>query len=105
MTGPERAKRLVRAAFGPHFLIFLAVCVMVLGLAAATDWRWLYWVALGWGSLLLLHYLIYTAAAIDQRWVDERTEELRLRSYDRDQIQSIRSRHGSDRTPDGDPGH
>jgi hypothetical protein len=101
MTGPERLMRLGAAGFGSHFLVFVAASVVILALAAATDWRWLYWVPAGWGVLLLVHYLIYKASTIDQRWVDERTEELRIKSYDRGHIESIRSEQGGDETPDG----
>jgi hypothetical protein len=91
MNGPARLMRLGAAGFGSHFLVFVAASVAILALAAATDWRWLYWVPAGWGVLLLVHYLIYKARTVDQRWVDERTDELRLKSYDHSHIESIQS--------------
>lgn len=105
--GKNRAERLLElavASFRPHFLVFLVAGIGVLALAAATDWRWMYWVPLVWGLLLLSHYLVYKARTVDERWVDERTEELHLKSYDRDHIQNIRSKVGCDDTPGGGPG-
>ena len=91
MTGSERLKHLGVAGFRPHFLTFAAASVAIIALAAATDWRWLYRVLAGWGVLLLVHYLVHKTFKVDQRWVDNRTEELRLTSYDRSHIESIRS--------------
>lgn len=105
MNGFERLKRFGVAGFGTHFLVFAAASLAWLALAAATDWRWLYWVTAGWGALLLVHYLIYKASTIDQSWVDRRTEELRIKSYDRSQIEEIRARADSgERAGSGDPG-
>ena len=38
--------------------------------------------------------------AVDERWVEERTEELNLKSYDRSHIEDLKSRYGADSTPD-----
>lgn len=99
MTQARRLTGLISASFGRHFLVFLTACLGVLALAAATGWRWLYWVPLAWGIGLLIHYLVYKANSVDERWVEERTEELRLKSYDHDHIESIRSRHGRGDAP------
>jgi hypothetical protein len=54
--------------------------------------------------VLLVHYLVYKSRTVDERWVEERTEELHLKSYDRDHIQNIRAAHGRDDTPGRHPG-
>ena len=104
MTRVERLANRAAGSFRPHFLIFFAAALAILAVAVAADWRWLYWLPLGWGIVLLVHYLVYKAHTVDDRWVEERTEELHLKSYDRDHIQSIRTRAGRDDTPGGDPG-
>ena len=104
MNQPERLLGLAVAGFRPHFLVYLATGLGMFALAAATGWRWMTWVMLVWGIVLLVHYLVYKTRTVDERWVEERTEELHLKSYDRDHIQNIRSQHGSDDTPGGDPG-
>lgn len=104
MSRTERLLGLAVASFRPHFLVFLAAAIGICALAAGTDWRWMYWVPLVWGVVLLIHYLVYKTRTVDERWVEQRTEELHLKSYDRDHIQSIRSAQGRDDTPGGDTG-
>jgi hypothetical protein len=101
MNDPARPTRLGAAGFGSHFLVFVAASVAILALAAATDWRWLYWVPAGWGVLLLVHYLVYKAGTSDQRWGDERIDQLGSKSDAPGPIESIRPEQGRDDTPDG----
>jgi MFS family permease len=103
VTRAERLLALAVASFRAHFAVFLGAAVVILLLAAVTGWRWIYWVAMVWGGLLLLHYLIYKTRTVDDRWVEERTEELHLKSYDRDHIDTIRSRLAGEDTPGSDP--
>jgi hypothetical protein len=74
---------------------------VILALAAATDWRWLYWVPAGWGVLLLVHYLVYKAGTSDQRWFDERTDQSRTKRDAPGPVEGIRSEQGGDDAPDG----
>jgi hypothetical protein len=104
VTRAERLLAVAVASFRPHFLVFFAAALGILALAAATEARWMYWVPLVWGVPLLVHYLIYKARTVDERWVEERTEELHLKSYDRDHIQNIRAAHGRDHIPGRDTG-
>jgi hypothetical protein len=55
-----------------------------------------------WGVLLAAHYLVCKARAVDERWVEERTNDLRSKSYDASHIDSIAERYGADtpRPPD-----
>jgi hypothetical protein len=101
VTRAERLLRFAVASFRLHFLIFFATGLLVLALAVAMDWRRMYWVPLIWGIPLLLHYLVYKTRTVDERWVEERTEDLHLKSYDRDHIDTIRSRYDD---KGGDPG-
>lgn len=104
MKRAERLLALAVAGFRPHFRVYLAAGLAAIALAAATGPRWPFWVMLVWGLVLLVHYLVYKTRTVDDRWVEERTEELHLKSYDRDHIQNIRSQHGRDDIPGGDPG-
>jgi hypothetical protein len=55
-----------------------------------------------WGILLAVHYFVYKARTVDERWVAERADDLRSKSYDASHIDSIAERHGMDapRPPD-----
>jgi hypothetical protein len=56
------------------------------------DW-WAFWPLAVWSVLLLAHYLVMRARTVDQRWVEERTEDVRSKSYDRAHIDSIEARY------------
>jgi hypothetical protein len=60
---------------------------------------WAFWPLLATGFLLAVHYLVYKAAAVDERWVDARVEELNLKSYDRGHIEDLKARHGDAGVP------
>jgi hypothetical protein len=87
-------RRLVRA-FAWHARAFLAANA---ALTAANLWTggrwWAFWPLIATGALLAVHYLFYKAAAVDERWVEERIEELNLKSYDRSHIEDLKARHG-----------
>lgn len=55
---------------------------------------WSLWVVVGAIALLGPHYLLYKIMTIDEAWVDARSEEIHLKSYDRGHIQDISGRQG-----------
>lgn len=64
----------------------------------ATNWFvgdgwWAFWPLVVWALVLGVHYLVYKSKRVDQRWVEERTEDVRSKSYDRAHIDSIQARH------------
>ena len=102
-TSPEQATtpaltaasvRLLRA-FPWHLRGFVAVNIALNVVNAFTGrpW-WAFWPLLATGFALAIHYLFYKAAAVDERWVDARVEELNLKSYDRGHIEDLKMRHG-----------
>ena len=58
----------------------------------STDW-WAFWPLVVWSFALGAHYLIYKSKRVDARWVEERTEDVRSKSYDRAHIDSIEARY------------
>jgi hypothetical protein len=56
------------------------------------DW-WAFWPLVGWGAVLVVHYLVYKSKRVDERWVEERTDDVRSKSYDRAHIDSIQTRY------------
>lgn len=81
----------MRRAFRPHLYAFLTVNAGLTGVNvyAGAPW-WAVWPLVLWGMLLTLHFLYYRATSVDDAWVEERTLELRSRSYDMGHIDSIR---------------
>lgn len=88
--------RLARArrSFRRHRGLFLGVNVAlnVANYFIGTGW-WAFWPLAGWGVLFMIHYLRYKALTVDERWVDMRAAELRIKSYDRGHIDNIAA-HG-----------
>ena len=60
---------------------------------------WAFWPLMVTGAVLAVHYFFYKAIAVDRRWVDERVEELNLKSYDRSHIEDLKSRYGGGNEP------
>jgi 2TM domain-containing protein len=78
-----------------HLALF---CVLNVALTSANvltgpPW-WALWPLLVTGLALGLHYLLYKALSVDDRWAEERVEELNLKSYDRSHIEELKSRYG-----------
>ena len=59
---------------------------------AGGDW-WAFWPLIVWGVVLVAHYLAYKSRRVDERWVEERTDDVRSKSYDRAHIDSIETRY------------
>lgn len=84
-----------RARWRMHLAAFCAVNagLHALNLYTGRPW-WAFWPLFAWGVLLAMHYLVWRSSTVDERWVEERTAELRLKSYDRGHIESIADRAG-----------
>jgi 2TM domain len=54
---------------------------------------WAFWPLVVWSLVLGAHYLVYKSRRVDSHWVEERTEDVRSKSYDRAHIDSIQARH------------
>ncbi len=92
-----------RACWRLHLAAFCAVNsgLHALNFYTGRPW-WALWPLLAWGVPLAAHYLVWRARNVDERWVEARTAELRLKSYDRGHIESIAER-ARDPGSAGDP--
>ncbi len=83
-----------RGLFRRHLALFLCgnAALSVVNYFVGTGW-WAFWPLAAWGALLMIHYLRYKAVTVDERWVDERAADLRIKSYDRGHIENIAA-HG-----------
>jgi 2TM domain len=57
---------------------------------------WSFWPLLVTGLAFAVHYFSYKAMVVDESWVEERAQELNLKSYDRGHIEDLKARYGSD---------
>ena len=83
-----------RSVFRRHLALYLGVNVAlnVINYFVGKGW-WAFWPLAAWSIVFMIHYLRYKAASVDEEWVEARTAELRLKSYDRDHIENIAA-HG-----------
>ncbi|MBE0624390.1 MAG: 2TM domain-containing protein [Burkholderiales bacterium] len=51
---------------------------------------WAFWPLIAWGLVLMIHFLVFRAATVDDSWVDERVQDLRGKSYDLGHMDVIR---------------
>ena len=81
-------------AFRLHALAFVLVnlALNAANWFAGGDW-WAFWPLAAWAVALLAHYLMYKSRRVDDRWVEDRTDDVRSKSYDRAHIDSIQTRY------------
>ena len=77
--------------FRRHLLAFVLVNVLLTGVNVyqGPPW-WAFWPLAVWGLGLMVHFLIHRAGAVEEPWVEERTLDLRSKSYDASHIDDIR---------------
>ena len=73
-----------------HFLVFTAVSLVLFALDIIfSDVRWFYWPVMAWGAILGAHALYCKSLAVDDDWVERRTNRVHDKSYDISHIRDI----------------
>jgi hypothetical protein len=87
---PARARTLYRR----HLALFVGIngALQLLNCFFGTGW-WAFWPLAAWSVVFLVHFMRYKSVTVDDRWVEARAAELRIKSYDRDHIENIAA-HG-----------
>lgn len=90
-AAPSRLRGRIARAFRPHLVAYLLVnaALTAVNVYLGAPW-WAVWPLVVWGLLLTLHFLFHRAASVDDAWVEERTLDLRAKSYDMGHIDDIR---------------
>ena len=83
----------VRRLFRRHVLAYVGVMgvLIVLNFIIGGGW-WSFWPMCAWGLVLAFHFFYYKSVTVDEAWVQERTDDMRLRSYDLSHIHDIEDR-------------
>jgi hypothetical protein len=81
--------------FRRHLAAYLVVNIglTAANIAGGAPW-WAFWPFAIWSMVLMVHYLVYKTATVDDAWVDERVEDLRSKSYDLSHIDDIARKPG-----------
>ena len=75
--------------------IGLNVGLTVINIIGGAPW-WALWPLLVTGLLFSIHFFIYKSVTIDEDWAEERTDEIRWRSYDLGHVEDMETRIVSD---------
>jgi hypothetical protein len=88
--------------FRRHAIAFVAVNALLnaVNIASGAPW-WAFWPLAVWGVAFGVHYLVYKTAHADPAWVEERTEDVRSKAYDRGHIDNIEERFEPGAPPSG----
>ena len=89
----EEQRARVTHLFRLHRRIFVTamVTLIVINVMVGGGW-WSFWPMCFWGLVFSLHFFYYKSVTIDEAWVEERTDDMRLRSYDLSHISDIEDR-------------
>jgi len=98
MTGDSEARSTplsIPLWFRRHLAAYLVVNIglTAINIADGAPW-WAFWPFAIWSMVLMVHYLVYKTATVDDAWVDERVEDLRSKSYDLSHIDDIARKPG-----------
>jgi hypothetical protein len=91
--GDGESRALVRRLFRWHLLAYISAMgiLVVVNIFTGGGW-WSFWPICAWGIVLAFHFFYYKSVTIDEAWVEERTDDMRLRSYDLSHIHDIEDR-------------
>lgn len=88
-----RRRAIVARLFRLHATAYGALmgALVIVNIYVGGGW-WSFWPMCVWGLLLALHFFYYKSVTVDEDWARERTDDLKLRSYDLSHIQDIAER-------------
>ena len=98
---PNKILETLSSAFRYHRRAYIVACILVVLLhLLLSGVGWLFWVLAAWGVVFAIHFFVVKSLAVDDDWVDERTQDLRDRSYDLGHIEDIIARDVKPHPPD-----
>jgi len=76
-----------------HRLIYAGAmaALIITNIYIGSGW-WTFWPMCAWTIVFAFHFFYYKSITIDEAWVEERTDDMRLRSYDLSHIHDIENR-------------
>jgi hypothetical protein len=83
----------VKRLFLRHRRVYVGVMAVLIAanIVIGGGW-WSFWPMCVLSLIFSLHFLYYKTVTIDEAWVEERTDDMRLRSYDLSHISDIEER-------------
>ncbi len=92
-SGGYEQHALVKRWFRRHALAYSAIigALTAVNIAIGGGW-WSFWPTCVWSIVLSFHFFFYKSVTVDEAWVQERTDDMRLRSVDLSHIRDIEDR-------------
>jgi hypothetical protein len=92
-SGGHEQHALVKRWFRRHALAYSAIigALITVNIAIGGGW-WSFWPTCVWSIALSFHFFFYKSVTVDEAWVQERTDDMRLRSVDLSHIRDIEDR-------------
>ena len=91
--GGHEQHALVKKMFRRHVLAYSVIigALTFVNIVIGGGW-WSFWPTCAWGIGLAFHFFYYKSITVDEAWVQERTDDMRLRSVDLSHIRDIEDR-------------
>ena len=91
--GGHAQHALVKKLFRWHLLAYSVIigALSIVNILIGGGW-WSFWPMCAWGIGLAFHFFYYKSVTVDEAWVQERTDDMRLRSVDLSHIRDIEDR-------------
>ena len=92
-SGGHERRAPVKRLFRRHLLAYSVVigALTAANIVIGGGW-WSFWPTCAWGIGLAFHFFYYKSITVDEAWVQERTDDMRLRSVDLSHIRDIEDR-------------
>ncbi len=92
-SGGHERHALVKRLFRRHLLAYSVIigALTTANIVIGGGW-WSFWPTCAWGIGLAFHFFYYKSITVDEAWVQERTDDMRLRSVDLSHIRDIEDR-------------
>jgi hypothetical protein len=91
--GGHEQHALVKKSFRRHVLAYSVIigALTAVNIVIGGGW-WSFWPTCAWGIGLAFHFFYYKSITVDEAWVQERTDDMRMRSVDLSHICDIEDR-------------
>jgi hypothetical protein len=91
--GSHERHAVVKKLFRWHVLAYSVIIgvLTAVNIVIGGGW-WSFWPTCTWGIGLAFHFFYYKSITVDEAWVQERTDDMRLRSVDLSHIRDIEDR-------------
>lgn len=75
-----------------HLIVFVLGSLGLLILFQLLRFSSVFWVLIGWGVAVMVHWMYSISVRVEDNWADQRADDLVNNAYDVEHIENIRKR-------------